>query len=471
MRRHLLALCSAATLLLGMASCDDTTGTLGYSITPENDHILVDTATYYATSRSLRADSLLAKTSDVWFGRYTDPETNSVFAADFITQLNCVEGGSVFPNPDDIKGNVSTRTELRLYFTTFLGDSLNAMQLEVYALDSTLVEGRNYYTNLDVNRYLAPDAQPIATKTWCARDYALDDLTTLTDDEHYHNVCIPLPTDYGTRIIHLSQEHPEYFASATPFIENVCKGFYVKCTQGDGTVLCLSQISLNVCFDLVSNDSTYITQFSGSQEVLQVNRFDVAGVDVLVSDAASTWLKTPAGVFTEVTLPVDDIIAGEQDTINSVKVTFAKYNNRSTSTFAPGTPETLLMVPEARMYTFFENNEVPDDITTFTSTFDATYNQYEFDNIARLVVSCRSERDAWLADWYAQHPGADDAAATAAFRTANPCWDKVVLIPVTVTESNSTVVTVRHELSNTSARLRGGTATPIAVKIITSRFK
>lgn len=472
--KHLIALCSAALLLLSLAACDDNTGTLGGSITPNTDIIVIDTATYYATSRSFRADSILAKAANVWFGRYTDPETNSVFEANFITQLNCVEGKEVFPKPDQIKGDVSSRTELRLYYTSYYGDSLNAMQLDVYALDKTLIEGRNYYTNIDIDQYLAPDAKPIATKTWSAKDYAIDDLTILDEEDHYHNVCIPLPTELGTQIIQAYRQHPEYFSGATSFIENVCPGFYVKCTQGDGTVLCLTQISLNVCFDMVDNDSTYITQFSGSQEVLQVNRFDVAGVDELISDEGATWLKTPAGVFTEVTLPVDEIIAGEQDTINSVKITFTRYNNQITTGSQAQAPSTLLLVRKGQMYRFFENNEVPDNQTSYYTSFNSIYNQYEFSNIARLIVACRSERDTWITDWLSSHPGATDAEALAAFHAACPDWNRVVLIPITTTTSTSgtstTLVTVRHEFAATSARLQGGPATPIPVKIITSRF-
>ena len=473
--KKITALCSAALLLLFVAACDNNTGMLGNSVTPDTDIIEVDTATYYATTRSLRADSILAKASNVWFGRYTDPETNSVFEANFITQFNCVEGGEVFPAPESIKGNAASRIELRLYFTSFFGDSLNAMQLEVYELDNTLVEGHSYYTNIDIDRYVATDAKPIATKSWSAMDYGLDDLSILNDEEHYHNVCIPLPKEMGTRIIHAFHEHPEYFANATNFIENVCKGFYVKCTQGDGTVLCLSQISLNVCFDLVSNDSTYTTQFSGSQEVLQVNRFDVKGVDELIADESCSWLKTPAGVFTEVTLPVDQIISSEQDTINSVKITFIKYNNKSTSKFHTKAPQTLLLVRKSNMYSFFENNETPDSQESYSATFNSTYNQYEFSNIARLIVSCRSERDDWITDWLASHPGSSEAQALSAFHAANPDWDKVVLIPIITTTSTlgttSSIITVRHEFGNTSARLKGGSKTPVEVKIVTSRFR
>ena len=84
-------------LLLCLVSCDENTGTLGGSIVPDHDVISIDTASYEATSRSISVDSVINKTSKVYLGRFTDPQTNSMFEADFITQFNCEEGGHVFP--------------------------------------------------------------------------------------------------------------------------------------------------------------------------------------------------------------------------------------------------------------------------------------------------------------------------------------------------------------------------------------
>ena len=84
-------------------ACDDNTGTLGNSITPGADSIDIKTRTYYATTRSLAVDSVLGKTGKVYLGRFTDPETDAIFEADFIAQFNCAEGGNVFPPADTNK--------------------------------------------------------------------------------------------------------------------------------------------------------------------------------------------------------------------------------------------------------------------------------------------------------------------------------------------------------------------------------
>ncbi|MBR4312900.1 MAG: DUF4270 family protein, partial [Bacteroidaceae bacterium] len=179
------------TLLTCLIACDDNTGALGGSVIPNDDVITIEDSTYWATSRSIIVDSVLGKTNKVYLGRFTDPETKSIFEADFIAQFNCEEGGNVFP--DNIVGDSAVKVELRLFFTNYFGDPTNTMTAEVYELERTLQEGERYYTNLDPTQFYDINSKPLATKVYTATDYTLED-SELNDSEHYANVNIPLPT-------------------------------------------------------------------------------------------------------------------------------------------------------------------------------------------------------------------------------------------------------------------------------------
>lgn len=441
-------------------ACDDNTGTLGNSITPGADSIKIKTSSYYATTRSIAVDSVLGKTGKVYLGRFTDPQTDAMFEADFIAQFNCVEGGNVFPPADSIKGDSAVRTELRLFFTTFFGDSTNTMGAEVYELTETLQEDEKYYTNIDPTRFYNPNSAPLANKVYTAIDYSLED-SELEDSEHYANVSIPLPTDIGSEMIALYRSNPEFFANASSFIENICPGYYVKSTYGDGTVLYIDQVALNVYFQDMRTDSVYVTQFIGSEEVLQANRFNTQQVQHLVDDTTCTYLKTPAGIFTEVTLPVAEMMA-DGDSINSAKIIFTRYNNLSANQYKFGTPQTLLMVRKSELGTFFEKNRLTDDVSSYYTTYNSTFNRYEFNNIARLIIHCENERQEWLT----ANPGKSEAD----YAIAYPDWNKVVLVPVTtIKDSNDNIVNFRHDLSLNSACLVGG-KDKIEIKVICSAF-
>lgn len=447
--------------LICCIACDDNTGTLGNSITPGSDSIDIKTRTYYATTRSVAVDSVLGKTSKVYLGRFTDPQTGSLLEADFIAQFNCVEGGNVFPPADSIKGDSAVRTELRLFFTTFFGDSTNTMEAEVYQLLNTLEEGEKYYTNVDPTLFYDPSSSPLAKKVYTAIDYTLED-SELSDNEHYANVCIPLPNHIGNEMIKTYRSNPEFFANATSFIENICSGYYIKSTHGDGTVLYIDQVALNVHFADMNTDSVYVTQFVSSEEVLQTSRFSTQKVDHLVADSTCTYLKTPAGIFTEVTLPIAEMTA-DGDSINSAKIIFTRYNDAEETRYQFGTPETLLLVRKSEMDTFFEKNRLTDNVSAFYTTYNKTYNRYEYSNIARLIIHAENERQAWLT----AHPNATESD----YDTINPDWNKVVLIPVTtIKDSNGSIVNFRHDLSLNSARLVGGND-KIEIKVICSAFK
>lgn len=446
-------------LLLCVVACDDNTGSLGNSIIPGADSIEVKIQSYQATTRSIKVDSVLGRTGKVYLGRFSDPETGSMLEADFIAQFNCAEGGNVFPE-NIIGDTIAYRTELRLFFTSFFGDSTNTMTAEVYDLEHTLEEGVRYYTNTDFARYYDTESKPIAQQVYTAIDYSIDE-DELEDPEHYANVCIPLPTEIGTSIIKKYREHPEYFANASNFINNVCKGYYVKCSQGDGTVLYVDQVSLNVYFQ-IDSDSLFVTQFAGSQEVLQTNRFSTQKVEHLIDDNTCTYLKTPAGIFTEVTLPIDDMTA-EGDSINSAKITFTRYNSETTSRYEFGIPKMLLMVRKSDLNQFFEKNKLTDNVTSYYTTFDATYNHYEYTNIARLIIHCANERQAWLV----ANPDKNEED----YAKAYPDWDKVMLVPVTtITDSKNNIVNFRHDLELNSVRLIGG-QNKVDITVISSRFK
>lgn len=457
-----------ATLL--MISCDDSTSTLGHSVIPNVDDIIIDTLSYNATSKSILAnDSILSGTSTVYLGRFTDAETGTMFESSFIAQFNCVEDYG-FPE-QGIVGDTATSIDITLFFNSYFGDSVNAMKLDVYPLTTTLKEDTTYYTNLDPKDFYDSSIAPIAQKTYAVNDYTLTD-SALYDDDHTPQVSIELPKSLGDMFIQKYYETDDqgnqigkvYYSNSEEFIENICKGYYFNCSQGDGTVLYIVLARINVHFNYyVESQSGELdsliagtAQFSSTQEVLQVNSFNNGDLEPLVDDNSATYLKTPAGIFTEVELPVDEMTASN-DTLNSVKLTFTRYNEFSTGQFAYGIPQTLLLLRKHNMNSFFEKNGTYDNITSYYTSFDSNYNQYEFSNIARLISVCAMEKEKGMTlnpNWVNE----------------NPDWNKVVLIPVvTTTDSNGSIVGFTHDLSMNSIRLKGG-QDKIKINVVSSRF-
>lgn len=470
MKRIFSCFLLAIATLLTFTQCDDNTGSIGGSLVPENDIITAETKTFYATSNTIMAnDSILANTSDVYLGMYTDEESGTVFSSSFVTQFGCTEDFE-FPM-EGVVDDSASYTKLRLYFNEYYGDSLNAMRCEVYELDNTLQEGVPYYTNFDPDELYDVEKKPLAAKTFNVIDYNVHD-TILNSDNYARHIEIALPNSIGNRFISKFYEKDaegniigkKYFANSEVFINDIFKGIYVKCVQGDGTILKIYRARIDVGFKrLIKSSSGALDSiqalsapFYSGKEVLQTNKFDNNDLKPLLDEKEYTYIKTPAGLFTEVKMPICELVEN-CDTINSAKMVFTRYNEEGGSmNSAHGT---LLMVRKADMYKFFLKNKLSDGETSYLTSFVNSNNEYVFSNIANLFKHCYKEYTEGVqkdSDWEAK----------------NPDWDKVVLIPVTTTEdSNGSVVKILHDISISSMRLRGGTEYEIPIEVVTSKFK
>ena len=470
MKRNHFCIILAMILPMAFAACDDNTEGLGGSMMPGEDNISIDQKVYNATSRSLLAgDSILAKTSTAYLGRYTDP-TYGTFEADFLAQFHCVED---FQFPEGgVAGDTAVSAEVRLYVSSFFGDSISPSHLSVYPLNKVLEEDRNYYTDLNPEEYYDATQAPLASRPYTVEDKTLPD--SITDANNYVSyIRVQLPRQFGTDIIRKYYDNPANFTNSETFINNVCKGMYFKCDQGDGSILYIQQAQLNISFKYFIKSSsgkvdslvTVIAQFAGTQEVIQANRFqtDKEKLKKLVEeDGSCTYLKTPAGIFTELTLPLDEIAENHinrGDTLNSVKLTITRYNesinDSEEAAFKMGVPRTILMVRKKDMYTFFEKNQVADNKTSYLASFNSSYNTYTFNNMSQLITNCINEKN--------------DANGQ-----VDEDWNKVVLIPVvTTTDNTGNVVTIRHNLNLTIARLMGGfnPGNELQVRITYSKFE
>ncbi|MDE5760858.1 MAG: DUF4270 domain-containing protein, partial [Bacteroides sp.] len=284
----------------------------------------------------------------------------------------------------------------------------------------------------------------------------------------------------------------------------VFKGVYVKSDYGDGTILYVDQVGLLVQlrFHYVDEetgvalkkkdgtDSLYYSyynsekniplMFASTKEVIQANQFlNSQLIKEKVNESEHTYIKSPAGIFTEATIPYDEIYNQlSQDTLNAVKLTFTNYNITSNYEYSMSAPTNVLLLRKKELKSFFEGNKVSDNITSFTTTHNAfATNQYTFSNIARLVTTCINEKQT--AKQTAKEEAGDSWNETQweeKWEKANEDWDKVLLIPVSITydsntsSSSSTMTGIQNDLKPGYAKLRGGSESPLKIEVTYTSF-
>lgn len=472
---------------LTFAACDDTTEGIGGSITNKIDNINISNSAFNVTTKSIVADSVLSRNNTGLIGKMKDPETGNYVKGDYMTQLGVLPTFSV--DTLDIKkaNNGSIEADscyLLVSYNASYGDTIAPMKVTAYEMTEPMREDQEYYSNYDAfkngwvnennphwssNYNLSNTSDVKNFKIYLNKEYKKDGKT-------YKN--------YGSYILQTYAEHPKYFKTNFKFLHNVCPGFYIKNVGGTGNMAKIWNTELIFYWKKTIKakdgvtDSTGIgyNRFDGTEEVLQLNKIenDTENLKKLASQEDWTYLKSPAGIFTEVTLPIDDIMKGhEKDTLNTATISFPRLNNADEDNpYNFATPSTILMVQKDSLQSFFEKSKLADNRTSYTASYSSTgtyKNAYTFQNIANLVSAMYKNKGK------------------------GENWNKVVLVPVnviTTTQGYSTVISkINHDMSLASTRLIVGTddpdkdyttdkktgkkvaSGPIRIKVIYSKFK
>lgn len=474
---------------LTFAACDDTTEGIGGSITNKIDNINISNSAFNVTTKSIVADSVLSRNNTGLIGKMKDPETGNYVKGDYMTQLSVLPTFSV-DTLDYIKqaNNGSIEADscyLLVSYNASYGDTIAPMKVTAYEMTRPMSENKEYYSNYDAFKegWVSENNQH-----WSS-NYNLSNTSDVKNFKIYLNKEYKKGgktyKNYGSYIMQTYAEHPEYFKTNYKFLHNVCPGFYIKNVGGTGNMAKIWNTELIFYWTrhkTINKDSTAVSigynRFDGTEEVLQLNKIenDTENLKKLASkdQEKCTYLKSPAGIFTEVTLPIKDIMKGhEKDTLNTATISFPRLNNENEDNpYNFATPSTILMVQKDSLQSFFEKSKLADNRTSYTASYSSTgtyKNAYTFQNIANLVSAMYKNKGK------------------------GENWNKVVLVPVnviTTTQGYTTVISkINHDMSLASTRLIVGTddpnkdyttdektgkkvaSGPIRIKVIYSKFK
>lgn len=468
-----------------LASCDDSTAELGWSAIPASEGIDVMADSCYAMSRTIKADdSITIMTTDCNLGRFTE-SMGATFESGFITQLNCVENYTL---PDSIYGigdhewpqwfNDAVGNQdpfyatLNLYFTSFFGDSSNVINIDVFELDNMMEAGSSYYPDVDPSQFCDIKAQPLASQSISAWSYQNND-SIRSLSTYYPNVSIRLPDSFARRILEgYYSSNGKYFKDSRTFMNNLCKGFYIRCSQGDGTVLYIKEAILNVNFKCIETNSygiqtmaSYMAEFPGNSEVMQTNCISWSGLDSRLNDTGFSWIMSPFGLLTEMELPVDEM-KKDGSVLNSAQMCLSCAVTPS-ARFKASVPKYLLLIRKDMAREFFSKNSTVDDIESFVAQYTSKYGTYTYSNIAGMVEKIYADRKEWLDS----NGKTLDNAGMDAYQEYRKDWNKVLLMPVTPqTDTNGKVLGYRIDLTLHQVKLLGGqNGSPIKIKTVRSK--
>ncbi|MDR3341087.1 MAG: DUF4270 domain-containing protein [Candidatus Symbiothrix sp.] len=386
-------------LVLGLfyMGCDDSISTVGMGIQPDTDKLSIFDETFTIKARTVKIDSIYAKIENGFLGEFYDPSYGTIksgFACQFYPSVGFIAIDSIVDSKID-------SVRLDIIYSSYKGDSLAPMELTVYPVIKPLE--KHYYTNVDPATFC--DMQnPYAKYAYTARNLTISDSILLVNG-YQRWLSVSLPTQIGQD--YLDGVKNNQFKTLDAFFD-FFKGTYITTTFGSGSMLDVqsSQISIYYTREHVmrnaadTEDSTaYIptrAAWAVTKEVIQLNSFKNTNDAFLLEDNPDkVYIKTPVGVFTELTIPIQEIIQriGKKK-FSSVNLSLSAYQNESwdyTMQYPGGgqisasnNAKMLLIEPDS-MKNFFEKQNVANNLTSFSTAFNFSTFTYDFSNIANVV--------------------------------------------------------------------------------------
>jgi len=370
-------------------SCNDTLDQVGFTIQPGKDRLTVGMATLNLLARTVAADSVYAKTKYPVLGEYIDPVFGSI-KSEYMGEFYFPEGAgfSEGASIDSVRVVVS--------YTTMMGDSLAPMELSVYELTDSL-KGVDDYTHIDPAAF-ADMSAPLGTQVFTGKNdtYTLQTNTAGTSIKVY-DIRVKIPNALGERFLaeynkpgHGQMVNPDTFRKYFP-------GLYFTTTYGQSTIVNVDLTSLYVHYhyldkggsstgqDTIRNTSLRLII---TPEVTQINHVKTDNSQLLVNNTTHTYVKSPAGVNTEITFPLSQLHDSlKSQALNLANLTvYAMPDAIENPMVKVSPPDYLLLVNRDSLSGFFENRKLRDNITSFLSDkFDATTYSYKFNNISTMI--------------------------------------------------------------------------------------
>lgn len=431
-------------LLTALLSCADGE-TIGGSVQPQKDIVSTDTATFRLSSQTVLVDSILQRNSSLLLGEFTDGNFGTT-KAEVLTQLYCSPDFSFGSGTADEADSAF----LYLFYDSWFGDSTSLFEVSVYQMNETFDLNRSYFTNIDPDDY-------------CQRDILLG-RATFTPVRSYNKwtsatkycVRVNLDKSLGTKIIQDYKANPEHFKGSKAF--NDCfKGLYLTTTYGNGSLLYLSQIELELCYgyqiqtDGQTVDTISATYFSMTPEVRTINTFqhpDLSSYMPVQETDSLNYLYAPAGMYTSITMPVSDITSRlSHKNINYARLMLSA-TGFSDESWGLNPPEKLLLIREEDVHDFFASFGTADDTYSFLASYDEGNDCFIF-NLSSFIQKCIRQADGNL-------PESSDFQS----------YSKLLLLPVSqITNDDGTALYLTPEITPSAVKVRSGSHSSQPMKL------
>lgn len=381
-----------AFIALSVVACNDTLDRIGFTIQPDNDKLSVGVDTLELDARTIQVESVFSKTKYPVLGEYIDPV--------FGTIKSDYAGEFYYPESSQFKdGAVIDSVKLKVSYTSIIGDSLAPMRLSVYEITKPLPRN-NDYSNIDPKTY-ANMSSPLGSTVFTGKNstYRTEVYSSgrNTQTMTIYEINVKLPDELGTKFLNEYNKPGHGDLVNTDTFKEFFPGLYITTTFGNSTIVNVNLTSLHVHYHYVDKGGssektdtirTDQMRLNITPEVTQINYIENNNQQLLAQNNDYTFIKSPAGVNTEITFPFSEVHENlKSKALNTANLTvFALPDAFEQETVKLNPPQYMLLINKDSLNGFFENRKLPDNRTSFVSSaFNPTTYSYNFGNISAMV--------------------------------------------------------------------------------------
>ncbi len=445
------------TLALFFVSCSEKDATVGVSVSPEADHVFVCADTFPVVTKNKLVDYIYCNSDTLLLGNYST-ETYGITVADIFTQFAMLEDYS-FPPGAEMDSML-----LLVYYKNWYGYSNAAMDVTVYEMDlGTFDYSKSYQSNISVNDYCTM-TELVAHKMISAM-HPTDSVLNSITNTYTPVVRMNVDEQWAEKIFDIVKK---YNSDQDEFNEHF-NGLYITSQLGTATMLYVHQIELQIFYhyEYQQADGTKqvysdIKVLPANNEVRTLNRFSHPNQQEVFAkineNKEFNYVASPSNFFTEITLPIDEIVDKISSDIPSNKEVFVngailRVDVVKTETDVPSNQ--MLLIRSDAVDRFFKNNEVVLDtcaivatLSTGMNTNDSTFYYYAYDLMPMLMYLYRNDAEL------------------------NTEYLDLTLIPVMVETPATGISSVKHLNTMSATKIYSGTnkTNPMTLKVLYSGF-
>lgn len=386
-----------------ITSCEEDNTTIGSIIASGEVEITVDTSYYNLNAKAIRLQNFDSKTGNLMIGNI-QLDNYGKLDCSFVTRLMCASGLDVADSlllPERVD---SCKLVLGAQRKGITGDSLAPQRLNVYKLSKQLPDNINNTFNPE--GYYDP-ADVFATRSYTLSQISLSDTAFYRDK--YVELTVDLPKEFGKEIFETYKNDPDVFSWPKTMAERFLPGIFVKNTFGRGCVANIETLYVAVFYHKLADKTTVVDgdttiqqihlanvayPFSISPEVVSSNNVNYEPSENIVNwnneANGDVIITTPGGYIASFEFPLQSLIDKFKEknthlsTVNSLNLYIPAETFGGDSRISM--VDNLLLIKSSEYESFFAENKIPDNKSSFTGVYDPVNKRYVFNSLVNYFI-------------------------------------------------------------------------------------